>query len=86
MTREQPRRPVLQVVKGEPTAEQLAALVATLMAGVAAAAAGPCQQPPAAVRSAWGDRTAALRSPLPVDAGAWRASGRRSGSRTRASW
>ena len=63
-----PDRPLLRVVRGEPTAEQLAALVAVLTArATAPAAAAP------AVRPLWGRPV--LRFPLSPGPGAWRASG-----------
>jgi hypothetical protein len=61
--------PLLRVVRGEPTDEQLAALVAVVAARAAAA-------PPAAAPTApslWG--RPALRAPLHPGPGAWRASG-----------
>lgn len=48
--------PLLRVVKGDPTPEELAALVAVVAAR--GAAAGPA---PAARRSAWGDPALAAR-------------------------
>jgi hypothetical protein len=69
--------PFLRVVHGgEPTAEELTALV------VALSARGPADAPPA--RSLWADRSAALRRPLRAGPGAWRASGHAPGVRTRA--
>jgi hypothetical protein len=62
-------RPVLRVVRGDPTAAELAALVTVL----AARAGGGHVE--AAPRSLWRDRTALLHAPLPARRGAWRASG-----------
>ncbi|MGZ4469782.1 MAG: acyl-CoA carboxylase epsilon subunit [Nocardioidaceae bacterium] len=62
-------RPLLRVVRGEPSAEELAALVAVVAAR--AAASGP--RPPARV-SAWTDRSRRVRRPLRPGPGAWQAS------------
>jgi hypothetical protein len=67
---EQPHRPLLRVVRGEPTPEELAALVAVL---AARAGAGETEPPPAP-RSAWRDRSRYVRTTLPHGSGAWRAS------------
>ena len=61
-------RPLLTVLRGEPTPEQLAALVAV----VAARATAEEQAAPPA-RSLWA--VPVLRSPLSHGPGAWRASG-----------
>ena len=63
-----PDRPLLRVVRGEPSAEELAALVA-VVAARASATAEP--EPPA--RPLWGRPV--LRSTLTPGPGAWRASG-----------
>ncbi len=60
--------PLLRVVRGEPTPQELAALVAVLVARAAAAPA-----PPARVRRPWARPV--LRALLPPGPGAWRASG-----------
>lgn len=60
--------PFLRVVRGEPTAEELAALVAVL---AARAAAAPVQPRP---RSAWADPASRLRVPLTPGPAAWRRS------------
>ncbi|WP_442875661.1 acyl-CoA carboxylase subunit epsilon [Actinoallomurus sp. NBC_01490] len=62
--------PFLQVVRGDPTPEEIAALVAVLTARARAAAAPPAPRP----RSAWSDPSRRLRRPLPHGPGAWRAS------------
>jgi Acyl-CoA carboxylase epsilon subunit len=77
-------RPLLRVVKGDPTPEELAALVAVVAARAAVAGAGAGAADPAP--SAWADRAAAVRRPLPVGPGAWARSGRAPGVRTRAAW
>jgi hypothetical protein len=62
-------RPFLQVVKGDATPEEIAALVAVLSARPAASAAAPARRP-----SAWTDRARLVRRPLRSGPGAWRAS------------
>ncbi len=62
--------PFLRVVRGEPTPEELAALVVVLQArATATAGAGP-----AGPFSAWRDRSRYVRQPLRPGPGAWRAS------------
>jgi hypothetical protein len=67
--------PYLRVVRGDATAEEIAALVATLAAVAAArsAAAGKAQQAP--VATDWNAPARLLRAPLRPGAGAWRRSG-----------
>ena len=65
----EPVRPVLRVVRGNPTPEQLAALVAVV------ASRGSAAEPEPAVPSRWASRAAGLRRPLTPGPGAWRASG-----------
>ena len=62
-------RPLLRVVKGDPTPEELAALVSVLAARRAGAAA-----PPPSRRPLWGHPSAAMRRPHRAGPGAWRAS------------
>jgi hypothetical protein len=69
-TEDQPR-PLLRVVKGEPTAEELAALTVV----VAALSQRRSQRRPAPV-GAWGSRGDVVRRPLQVGPGGWRAAGR----------
>jgi hypothetical protein len=59
-------RPLLRVVRGEPTADELAALLAVITAKVAT------QTKAARPRSAWGDAARRLRRPLSPGPGAWR--------------
>jgi hypothetical protein len=59
--------PALRVVRGEPDAAELAALVTVL----AAASSGE-GRPPAPVRSAWADPSRSVRTPL--TRGGWRTS------------
>ncbi len=65
------REPVLRVVRGEPTDEELAALVAVVTARSAAARAG-AEEPP---RSQWRNRSRNIRPAIGPSANAWRASG-----------
>ncbi|GAA4606885.1 hypothetical protein GCM10023195_25470 [Actinoallomurus liliacearum] len=65
-------RPFLQVVRGDATPEEIAALVAVLTARARAASA--VRTTPPARRSAWADRSRQLRRPLPHGPGAWRTS------------
>lgn len=66
--------PVLRVLRGTPTPEELAALVGVLVGRVAhaAASAGVHDAP---VRSAWADRGALLGAAPVAGPGAWRRSG-----------
>ncbi|WP_017613677.1 acyl-CoA carboxylase subunit epsilon [Nocardiopsis salina] len=67
--------PHLAVVRGEPTAEELAALTAVLSARAAAARASDGAEQPAPV-SGWRDRAQGLRGRVPhrPGPGAWRMS------------
>ena len=60
-------RPLLTVLRGEPTPEQLAALIAVVSSRVAAAAETDPPAPPMWARPV-------LRTPLSPAPGAWRAS------------
>lgn len=62
----------LQVVHGDLTPEELAALVAVLTARARAAAARAERPKPR--RSAWSDPSRRVRRPLPHGPGAWRSS------------
>jgi hypothetical protein len=64
-----PARPLLRVVRGDPSPEELAALVAVVTSRGAPA------EPEPAPPSRWATRSAQLRRPLPHGPGAWRASG-----------
>ncbi len=70
---EQPVQPLLRVVRGEPTAEELAALVAVLAARQAATAAA-VDRARRAPRPAWGDPATAVRRPVTPGPDAWRRS------------
>ncbi|MBC6458663.1 acyl-CoA carboxylase subunit epsilon [Actinomadura sp. HBU206391] len=66
-------QPFLQIVRGEPTAEEIAALVAVLSARAemaARAAAGPATRR----GSWWADRSRLVQRPPAPGPGAWRAS------------
>jgi Acyl-CoA carboxylase epsilon subunit len=65
--------PYLSVVRGDASAEEIAALVATLTAVAAArSSAAPTQQPP--VTHDWNSRARLLRTPVHAAAGGWRRS------------
>ncbi len=74
---DEPQRPVLRIVRGEPDDAELAALTVALAASAAAQTAAPAAgEPPLSV---WADRADALRHPatgrpLRPGPGAWRAS------------
>ena len=63
-------RPVLRVVKGDATPEEVAALVAV----IAALGSGPAAEQPKP-RSTWADPIRRMRTRLPHGPGAWRSSG-----------
>ncbi|HUB22451.1 MAG TPA: acyl-CoA carboxylase subunit epsilon [Streptosporangiaceae bacterium] len=70
-----PDRPVLRVVRGDATPEEIAAVVAVLLSRSAAASGGGA--PPARpAPSAWADRSRQLRRPLFPGPDAWRRSAR----------
>lgn len=66
-----PARPVLRVVRGDATPEEIAALVAVL---VTRAADGEAAGPPRSAGNSWSDRSRSLRRPLHPGPGAWRRS------------
>jgi hypothetical protein len=63
--------PLLRVVRGEPTAEELAALTV-----VVAALSQLRPRPRPTPVGAWAARTGVVRGPLQVGPGGWRAAGR----------
>lgn len=65
-----PVRPLLTVVRGEPTAEQLAALTAVIAARASAGGPDADLRPEPSLWAA-----PVLRAPLSPGSGAWRASG-----------
>jgi hypothetical protein len=66
-----PGPPLLRVVRGDATAEEIAALVAVLLARSADAKA---PSPARSVSGSWADRSGLLRRPLSPGPGAWRRS------------
>jgi hypothetical protein len=64
--------PRLTIVRGDPTPEQIAALVAVLTARLQSAGQARAG---AAPRSGWSSRSRMMREPLSRGPGAWRASG-----------
>ena len=66
-------RPLLYVVRGEPTDAELAAVV-TVLAARTAAASARVPTPARAVRSSWSDRSRLMRESMSPGPGAWRRS------------
>ncbi|HEX3827637.1 MAG TPA: acyl-CoA carboxylase subunit epsilon [Sporichthyaceae bacterium] len=64
----EPSCPVLRIVRGEPSDEELAALVAVLSTRAGATAPAITEAP-----SVWRDRAALLRKSVHPGPGAWRA-------------
>lgn len=69
-----PAKPVLRVVRGDLTPEELAALVAVVAARSAAAAHAAADAAGPKPRSEWGHPSRAARTPLRVGPDAWRRS------------
>jgi hypothetical protein len=67
-----PARPVLRIVRGDPSPEELAALTAVL--AVASGGSGAPEEDPAPA-SAWTERESLVRRPLTPGPHAWRMSG-----------
>ena len=61
--------PVLRVIRGDATPEEIAAVVAALLSR-----AVPDEQPPGRAPSAWADRSRLLRRPVHPAPDAWRRS------------
>lgn len=61
-------RPALRVVRGEPTAEELAVVTALVTAAASTGGAAPEH----VQRGRWADPAWGMRIPLPAGAGAWR--------------
>ena len=77
--------PTLRVVRGTPDDAELAAVVAVLLALPAGHGDGaPPADDAGAPVGAWADPSVAVRSTPPSGPGAWAASGREPGVRTRA--
>jgi Acyl-CoA carboxylase epsilon subunit len=70
----QPAVAALRIVRGEPTAEELAVVTAVMTA--AAGSAESVAEPPAATRGRWNDPAAGHRRPWNPGPGAWRAAAR----------
>jgi acyl-CoA carboxylase epsilon subunit len=66
--------PALRVVRGDATPDEIAALVAVLMAR-SGPASGAVRRLSGPARGAWSDRSRQLRRPLHPGPGAWRRSG-----------
>jgi hypothetical protein len=66
-------RPVLRVVRGDATPEEIAAVVAVLLSRRPDESDGALR-PRQLARSAWSDRSRQLRGPLSPGPGAWRRS------------
>ena len=66
--------PFLQVVRGDATAEEIAALVATLTAIAAARSRAAEAAKPAPVRTNWNAQARLLRAPVRPAPGGWRRS------------
>jgi hypothetical protein len=64
-------RPALSIVHGNPSPEQIAAVVTVLAARLEPADTARAEQAP---RSRWSERSRQLRAPLSRGQGAWRAS------------
>jgi hypothetical protein len=60
---------VVRIVRGEPSAEELAALTALL---AASGGAGESSEPPPPVRGRWNDPAHSMRQSWPVGPGGWR--------------
>ena len=69
MTAAQPESPLLRVVRGDPSAEELAALVAVV---TSRASGGDGRR--AARRTAWNDPARLVRGPVHLGPDGWRAS------------
>ena len=65
-------RPVLRVIRGDATPEEIAAVVAALLSRAAASDGGA--PPPRPASSAWADRSRLLRRPVHPAPDAWRRS------------
>lgn len=64
-------RPLLRIVRGNPTPQELAAVVA-----VVATRGGSCEAPAKPPASLWASKAAGLRKPIHPGPGAWAASAR----------
>ena len=66
-----PSQPLLRVVRGDATPEEIAALVAVLLAR---SADGEAPRPARSAQNSWSDRSRQVRRPLFPGPGAWRGS------------
>jgi hypothetical protein len=66
--------PFLRVVRGDATAEEIAALIATVTAVTAARSTSADDAKPGPVRSNWNDPARRLRAPVHPSPGGWRRS------------
>jgi hypothetical protein len=70
----EPAESFLQIVKGDASAEQIAALVAALAAAAAARGGAADWSEHGPVRDNWSSRARLMRSPVHPAAGGWRRS------------
>jgi len=68
-------RPLLRVVRGDPTEDELAAVVTVVAARLAAARRRAAAEGEGQPRSQWRNRARNIRPPIGPGPGAWRASG-----------
>ena len=66
----EPSKPALQLIRGDATDEEIAALLAVL----AARSGGDAERPARRTTSTWTDRSALTRRPVRPGPGAWQAS------------
>jgi hypothetical protein len=67
---DEPARPVLRIVRGEPSTEELAVLTAVVTAG--SDDTGSADAAPATVRGRWNDPAHSIRRYWPTGSGGWR--------------
>ncbi|MGD0934007.1 MAG: acyl-CoA carboxylase subunit epsilon [Streptosporangiaceae bacterium] len=75
MPSDEPGRPVLRVIRGDASAEEIAAILAVLAVrrdAATAAASSAARTATGRFRSAWTDRSRQLRAPLAPGPGHWR--------------
>jgi Acyl-CoA carboxylase epsilon subunit len=65
----------LRVVRGDPSDEEIAALVAALAVAAATRDGAGAQEPRTAVRNTWNEKSRLMRQPVHPSAGGWRRSG-----------
>jgi hypothetical protein len=68
------RHPTLRIIRGDATAEEIAALLAVLCARAGRVSASSARAGTSRARPAWNDRSPLLRAPLRPGPGAWRSS------------